>query len=74
MTAQRIETKLMPNENLGRDLQIMHMSLYVKSLLHGVICVTMNETESKCFCHILSFFLLLATFRQMFAQLFHRNC
>ena len=46
----------MPNESLGKDLQIIASSLYVRSLLHGVICITRSQHESKCFHHILSSF------------------
>ena len=60
MTAQCIETQLMPNESLGRDLQIIARSLYV-TLLHGVMCITEYQCLSNCFSLIPSFF-LLATF------------
>ena len=46
----------MPNEDSGKDLQIIARSLYVRLLLHGVICITTSQHESKCFRH-LSFFL-----------------
>ena len=55
ITAQCIETQPMPNESSGKDLQIMYWSLYVRSLLHGVICVTMCQRPSNCF--FLFFFL-----------------
>ena len=59
---QCIERKLMPNESLGRDLQIIQRSLCVKSLLHGIICVTKCQRLSNCFFLL---FFLLATFRSI---------
>ena len=37
----------MSNDSSGKDLQIIARHFYIKSLLHGVICVTMNQHE--CF-------------------------
>ena len=44
----------MPNENSGKDLHIIESHFYVRSLeaLHGEICVTKSQHESKCFCHL----------------------
>ena len=39
----------MPNESSGKDLQIMSGHFYVRSLLHGVICVTKCQRPSNCF-------------------------
>ena len=54
--AQCVETHQIPIESVGRDLHIRQGHLCVRVLLHGVICVTKSQPESKCFCHILSFF------------------
>ena len=64
ITAQCIEPQLMPNESLGRDLHIRHRSLYVRSVLHGVIYVTKCQCLSNCISFLPSFFFffLLATF------------
>ena len=43
--------------------------LYVRSLLHGVICVTKCQRPPKCFSFVCSFFLLLATFWSTIALL-----
>ena len=48
----------MPNESSGKDLQIIACHFSVRSLLHGVICITKCQLVLKCFCHILSFFFL----------------
>ena len=61
--AQCIEPQLMPNEGSGKDLQIMCGHFYVKSLLHGVICVTKCEHPSNCFFLFFFLLFLLATFR-----------
>ena len=57
VTAQCIETQLIPNDSLRKDLQSMVRPLCIKLLLRGVICVTKSQ------CAILnspySFFLLL---------------
>ena len=63
ITAQCIETQLMPNESSGKDLQIICGHFYVKSLIHGVICVTECQRPSNCFflfflSFLLSFFSL----------------
>ena len=39
----------MPNESSGKDLQITCGHFYVRSLLHGVICVTKCQRPSNCF-------------------------
>ena len=64
-TAQCIGPQRMPNEGSGKDLQIMFGHFYVRSLLHGVICVTMCEHPSNCFFlfFLLLLLFLLATFR-----------
>ena len=49
ITAQCIETQLMPNESSRKDIQIMCGHFYVRSLLHGVICVTKCQRPSNCF-------------------------
>ena len=79
--AQCIETQLMPNESSGKDLQIMCGHCYVRSLLHGVICVTKCQRPSNCFFlfFLLSFFLLfypghdLFTISKQLAKRFQRN-
>ena len=63
ITAQHIETQLMPNESLGRDLQVRDRLLNVRSLLHSVICVTKCQRPSNCFSFVLSSFFLLATLK-----------
>ena len=54
----------MPNERSGKDLQIMCGHFYVRSLLHGVICITKCQRPSNCFSYVYGFcfFLLLSTF------------
>ena len=44
----------MPKEKSGKNLQIIAWSLYIRSLLHGVICITKCQPVSKYFPHILS--------------------
>ena len=39
----------MPNESSGKDLQIRCWSLYVRSILHGVICVTKCQPSVKLY-------------------------
>ena len=56
ITAQCIENQPMPNETSGKDLQIMYSHFYVRSLLHGGICVTKCKRPSNCF--FLFFFFL----------------
>ena len=65
----------MPNESLGKDFQIRHRLLYIKSLLHGIICITKCQLESKCFSFIVasSFFLLFTTFKPTIALPYQKN-
>ena len=42
----------MPNESSGKGLQIIASHFHVRLLLHGEICVTKSQHESKCFCHL----------------------
>ena len=53
--AQYIETQLMPNESAGKDLQIMCGHFYVRSLLHGVICITSVNVRQTVSFILLSF-------------------
>ena len=47
----------MPNESSGKDLQIMCGHCCVRSLLHGVICITKCQRPSNCcFLFFFSFF------------------
>ena len=70
----------MPNVSSGKDLQIMYGHFYVRSLLHGVICVTKCQRPSNCFFlfFFLSFFLSfpghnLFTVSKQLAIRFQRN-
>ena len=55
ITAQCIETQLMPNEGSGKDLQITCWSLLRQISPSCVICVTKCQHQSNCF--FLFFFL-----------------
>ena len=74
ITAQCIETQLMPNERSGKDLQIMCGHCYVRSLLHGVNCITKYQRPSNCFSCGFCFFLLLSTFGKNVRKFLQRNC
>ena len=48
-TTQCIESDILPNESLGRDLQFRVRHLYVRMRLNGVMCVTKCQQASNYF-------------------------